>query len=285
VIVVTGATGNVGGELVRALAAQGDVAVRAVARRPDPSTFPPAVEVAAADLTDPASLRPALDGARRLFLLGGFATPELLARAREAGVGHVVLLTSRCVVAGRSDNAITRMWLDAEAVVRSSGLAWTILRPSGFHSNALRWLPQLQAGDVVQAPWPAVAIASIDPADIAAVAAVALTEPGYEGTALPLSGPQAVTPADQVAVLADALGRPLRYEPLADDDARARMAADGTPAPFIDAFFRFFSDGEFDDAPVVDTVRALTGREPRTFAAWASAHVADWSDLGGAGGD
>jgi uncharacterized protein YbjT (DUF2867 family) len=230
--------------------------------------------VAAADLAEPASLVPALDGVRRLFLLGGFATPEVLATVREAGVEHVVLLTSRCVVGGQPDNAITRMWLDAEAAVRSSGLAWTILRPSGFHSNALRWLPQLRAGDVVQAPWPAVAIASIDPADIAAVAAVALTEPGHEGTAPSLSGPQALTPADLVATLADVLGRPLRYEPLTDDDARAGMAAD-TPAPFIDAFFRFFSDGEYDDAPVLDTVRALTGREPRTFAAWARAHAAE----------
>jgi uncharacterized protein YbjT (DUF2867 family) len=274
VIVVTGATGNVGGELVRALAARGDTAVRAVARRADAAAFPPAVEVAAADLADPASLHPALDGARGLFLLGGFATPELLATVREAGVDHVALLTSRCVVGGRPDNAVTGMWLDAEAAVRASGLAWTILRPSGFHSNALRWLPQLQAGDVVRAPWPEVAIASIDPADIAAVAAVALTEPGHEGTTPALSGPQALTPADQVAVLADVLGRPLRYEPLADADARAQMAA-GTPAPFVDALFRFFSDGEFDDAPVVGTVRALTGREPRPFAAWARAHVAD----------
>jgi len=274
-IVVTGATGNVGGELVRALAARGDTAVRAVARRPDPAAFPPGVEVAAADLADPVSLGPALAGARGLFLLGGFAGAELLATARQAGVDHVVLLTSRCVVGGRPDNAITRMWLDAEDAVRSSGLAWTILRPSGFHSNALRWLPQLQAGDVVQAPWPAVAIASIDPADIAAVAAVALTEPGHEGTALPLSGPEALTPADQVAVLTEVLGRPLHYEPLPDDDARARMAADGTPPPFVDAQFRFFSDGEFDDSPVLDTVRAVTGREPRTFAGWARAHAAD----------
>jgi uncharacterized protein YbjT (DUF2867 family) len=275
VIVVTGATGNVGGELVRALAARGDTAVRAVARRPDPSAFPPAVEVAAGELTDPASLGPALDGARGLFLLGGFATQELLAAARQAGVDRVALLTSRCVVGGRPDNAITRMWLDAEDAVRSSGLGWTILRPSGFHSNALRWLPQLRAGDVVQAPWPEVAIASIDPADIAAVAAVALTEPGHEGTAPALSGPQALTPAEQIAVLADVLGRPLQYEPLADEDARAGMAADGTPAPFVDALFRFFSDGEFDDTSVVDSVRAVTGREPGTFAEWARARVAD----------
>jgi uncharacterized protein YbjT (DUF2867 family) len=274
VILVTGATGNVGGELVRALAAMG-APVRALARRADAAPRAP-VEVATADLAAPESLGPALDGVRRVFLLGNFATPDLLTALGDAGVEHVVVLTSRCVVGGKPDNAITRMWLDAEDAVRASGLAWTILRPSGFHSNALRWLSQLAAGDVVRAPWPDVPIASIDPADIAAVAAVALTGAGHEGTAPSLSGPQPLRPGDQVAALAAVLGRPLRYEPLTDEDARAAMAGD-TPAPFVDAFFRFFSDGEYDDAPVVDTVRSITGREPRTFADWAAAHAASFA--------
>ena len=131
-ILVTGSTGNVGGELVRALADRGEP-VRALARRADAAALPASVEVAVADLATPGSLGPALDGVRRVFLLGSFATPELLAAARDAGVEHVVVLTSRCVVGGQPDNAITRMWLDAEDAVRASGLAWTILRPSGFH--------------------------------------------------------------------------------------------------------------------------------------------------------
>src|SRR5205814_977595 len=81
----------------------------------------------------------------------------------------IVLLTSRCVIGGKPDNAVTRMWLDAEAAVRASGLEATILRPSGFQSNALRWRDQLRDGDVIRAPWPDVPIAAIDPADIAAV--------------------------------------------------------------------------------------------------------------------
>jgi uncharacterized protein YbjT (DUF2867 family) len=166
------------------------------------------------------------------------------------------------------------MWLDAEAAVRAGGLAWTLLRPSGYQSNALRWLPQLQQGDVVRAPWPDVAIAAIDPADIAAAAAVALTEPGHAGDAYSLSGPEPLTPADQVATLAGVLERPLRYEPLSDEEARVAMAAD-TPEPYIEAFFRFYSAGEFDDSPVLDTVERITGRRPRTFAKWARAHAAE----------
>ena len=196
----------------------------------------------------------------------------LMRRIARAGVRHVVLLSSRCVVGGKADNPITHMWLDSEAAVRESGVDWTILRPSSFHANALRWLPQLREGDLVHAPWPQVAVASIDPADIAAVAAIALTEPGYEQTELALSGPEPLTPGQQIAILADVLGRPLRYEPLSDEAARARMATD-TPAPFIEAFFRFYTTGEFNDSNVLDTVERITHRTPRTFADWARRHV------------
>jgi uncharacterized protein YbjT (DUF2867 family) len=116
-----------------------------------------------------------------------------------------------------------------------------------------------------------VPIAAIDPADIAAVAAIALTN----GAApeLELSGPEALLPARQVAILGETLGRPLRYEPIADAPARAEMLAAGTPAPIVDALFRFFSDGEYDDSPVVDTVRAVTGRPPSSFVDWARGHA------------
>ncbi len=278
-ILVTGATGNVGSELTRVLAARGK-AVRVLARRPGQAAFPAGVQVAMGDLEDPGSLTPALDGAGQVFLLGGFAAAGVLRRIRTAGAGHVVLLTSRCVIGGNPQNAVTRMWLDAEAAVRDSGVGWTILRPSGFQSNALRWLPQLREGDVVRAPWPAVPIAAIDPADIAAVASVVLTEPGHQGEALTLSGPQPLTPAEQVAALGRALRRPLRYEPLSDNEARASMAADGTPASLIDAFFRFFSAGEFDDSAITTTVHDVTGRAPRTFEHWAHAHTDLFGDAG-----
>jgi uncharacterized protein YbjT (DUF2867 family) len=274
VLLVTGATGNVGREVVAALAARGED-VRAVVRDPARASAPAGVELVQGDLELPESLTPALAGARGVFLLGGWSDmPGLARRIERAGVERVVLLTSRSVVGGRADNPVTRMWLDAEAAVRATGLAWTLLRPSGYQSNALRWLPQLQQGDVVRAPWPDVAIAAIDPADIAAAAAVALTEPGHAGEAYSLSGPEPLTPADQVATLAGVLERPLRYEPLSDEEARVAMAAD-TPEPYIEAFLRFYSAGEFDDSPVLDTVERITSRPPRTFAKWARAHAAE----------
>lgn len=271
-IVVTGATGNVGGELVGALSSRGEH-VRAVVRDPQRASLPAGVEVVHGDLELPESLTSSLAGARAVFLLGGWGDMAgLVGQIGRVGIEHVVLLTSRCVIGGKDDNPITRMWLDSEAAIRASGVEWTILRPSSFHTNALRWLPQLREGDVVQAPWPQVAIASIDPADIAAVAAIALTEPGHRHVAYALSGPEPLTPGHQVATLAEVLQRPLRYEPLSDVTARARMAAD-TPAPFIDAFFRFYSDNEFDDSAVLDTVERITGRPPRTFLNWARTHT------------
>jgi uncharacterized protein YbjT (DUF2867 family) len=271
-ILVTGASGNVGAEVVAALVNRGEP-VRALLRNPAAATLPDAVELVAGDLDHPGTVEPALDGVNGVFLLGGFPTlPDLLARMMRAGVEHVTLLTSRCVVGGKPDNAITRMWLDAEAAVQASGVAWTFLRPSGFHTNALRWLPQLQAGNIVRTPWPDIRIASIDPTDIAAVAATVLVERGHRGEALALSGPEPLTPGDQVATLAQVLDRPLRYEPLSDREARVAMAAD-TPPAVVDALFRFFSDGEYDDSVVVDTVATVTGRPPATFAQWATAHA------------
>lgn len=283
-ILVSGATGNVGSELVCEVAAQG-VPVRALTRRaPEgPGHWPNGVEVAIGNLDDAASLRGALDGVRGLFLLSGYAgTGELLAAGRDAGLERVVMLGSGAVTDADlgadepSTNAVVVYNVEAERAVRASGLAWTILRPGGFHSNALRWLPQLETGDVIHGPWADLPIASIDPADISAVAAIALTTGDFEGRALRLTGPDALRPAERVEILAEVLDCPLRFEPQDDDAARAEMLADGVPPGYVDAFFRFFSNGETDETTVSPTVEEVTGRPPRTFRQWATAHVGDF---------
>jgi uncharacterized protein YbjT (DUF2867 family) len=271
VILVTGATGNVGGQVVQQVAAAGEP-VRALTRRPEGTSFPEPAELVTGDLAEPQTLDAALDGVHALFLLGGFDTMDaVLDRARKAGVGHVVLLTSRCVVGGNPENAITSMWQTSESSLASSGLPGTVLRPSGFQSNVLRWSDQLAAGEVVRAPWPDVPIAAIDPADIAAVATVALIEGRFAGEALELSGPQPLTPGRQVEVVAETLSRPLRYEPMPDDEARAEFRQ-LMPEQFVEANFRFFTDGEYDDSAVVDTVDRVTGRPAGTLAGWVAAH-------------
>ncbi|MGW4827328.1 NAD(P)H-binding protein [Amycolatopsis japonica] len=270
-ILVTGAGGNVGSELTGILA-RGGHPVRALVRTPRP--LPDGVEAVVGDLNEARSLKPALDGVRAVFLLGGYEDmPGALAVMREAGVEQVTLLSSRSVVGGHADNAVAGMHMAAEAAVRASKLPWTFLRPSGFMSNSLQWVTQLRAGDVVREPFANVPVATIDPYDIAAVAAESLTTPGHEGRAYAITGPGSLRPADRLRVLSELLGRELRLDPLSDAEARVTMSAE-MPAKYVDAFFRFFAEGEFDDSEVTGAVQDLTGREPRPFATWARTHLA-----------
>ena len=268
---VTGATGNIGAELVSALTDAG-APVRALTRS-DRASLPPGAEAVSGDLNRPETMEDALHGVHGLFLLPGYQDmPGLLARAAKAGVERVVLLSGSSAD-GDQSNAITRYMSASEAAVYGSGLAWTVLRPSAFMSNALRWLPQLRAGDLVRAPFAGVRAAVVDPLDIAAVAALALRSPGHAGRTYRLTGPEALLPADQVAVLAEVLGRPLRFEGQPDDEAMAEMEA-STPVEYVDAFFSFYVDGTLDESPVLPTVPELTGRPARSFRDWATTHAA-----------
>jgi len=270
-ILVTGATGNVGGELVRALTEAGRP-VRALTRSGG-AGLPPGAEAVAGDLNDPASLRPALDGADEVFLLPGYADmPGLLAEARKAGVSRVVQLSSKSADGGDMTNAVARFMIETEQAVRASGLAWTILRPVMFMSNAFQWLPQLRSGNVIRAPFANTRAAVIDPADIAAVAALALTTSGHDAKAYELTGPRALSPANRAEILGRALGRSLRFEAQPDDEARAEMSRT-MPAQYVDAFFRFYADGTLDESPVSDAVPDITGRPARTFELWTAAHA------------
>ncbi|MFI6742320.1 NAD(P)H-binding protein [Nonomuraea sp. NPDC050451] len=274
-ILVTGATGNVGSEVVRALAAAGEP-VRALVRKPDTVPLPDGVEAVTGDLNRPESMAGALGGARAVFLLPGYEDmPGLVAEARRAGVEQVVLLSGGSAGSGDMTNAVTRFMAASEFAVRESGLPWTFLRPSAFMSNALRWLPQLRSGDRVRVPFPDVRTASVDPYDIGAVAARALLSEEYRGEILRPTGPVAMPPADQVAVLAEVLGRDLEFVGLTNEEARADLLAT-MPVEYVDAFFDFYVNGSLDESIVRPTVREVTGREPRTFAQWAQAHADDF---------
>ena len=191
-ILVTGAAGNVGGELVRALAGAGQP-VRALTRDDAPRAFPPGVSQVTGDLNKPESMRGALAGASAMFLYPGYQDlAGTLAEARQAGVRQVVLLSGSSAASGDMSNAVSRYMLESETAVRASGLAWTMVRSFGFMSNTLQWVPQLQAGDLVRAPFAGVPVAVIDPYDIAAVAAAALTSAGLEGRVYTVSGPEAL---------------------------------------------------------------------------------------------
>jgi len=270
-ILVTGATGNVGGEVVAAALAAG-APVRALVR--DDSSRPPAgAERAVGDLNQPDSLTGALAGADGLFLMSGYRdAPRFLALARQAGVQRVALLSGGAAVAARVDNPISQYMLGTEQAVRESGLAWTILRPYEFMSNALRWTGQLGQGDVVRAPFASIPVAVIDPRDIAAAAVAALLGDGHGGRVYRLSGPDQLLPAQRLEILGTALGRSLRLIPQTDEEARQEMLA-SMPAEYVDAFFQFYPGGTLDEATVLPTVTEVTGRPAGTFKEWVTAHA------------
>jgi uncharacterized protein YbjT (DUF2867 family) len=266
-IVVAGATGNVGREVARQLVEAGEQ-VRALTRDPAKATVPAGATAVAGDLTDPATLGPALTGATALFLLSGYS-PDVFTAARKAGVRRVVLMSGGSAETGDRTNAVAKYMIETEDALRESGLAWTMVRPRMFMTNTFQWLPQIAEG-VVRAPWPDAASAVVDPADIAAVAAVAaraLVSAEHEGREYPVTGPEALRPGERVQLLSQVLDRPLRYEAQPDDEARAEMSTQ-MPVEYVDAFFAFYADGKLDEATVFPTVEEVTDRPATTFAEW-----------------
>ncbi|MGI5379433.1 NAD(P)H-binding protein [Streptomyces sp. CA-251387] len=269
---MTGATGNVGAELVRALAEAGQP-TRAMSRSGRMDGLPPGVTAVAGDLNRPETVRQALGGVRAMFLMPGYGGQrQILADARAAGVERIVLLSGKSAGTGDTGNAVAGYLIDAENAVRESGPAWTFLRPTSFMSNALQLADQIRKGDEVRVPFPDVRTADVDPHDIAQVALRALLSDEYTGRALEVTGPEALLPADRVRVLGEVLGRDLRTVGLAPEEARAELEA-RMPKPYVDAFFSFFVDGTLDESEVLPTVREVTGREPRTFEQWVRAHA------------
>jgi len=268
-----GATGNVGRELVAILAARGH-GVRALAHRAPPAAdLPPGARGFAVDLTDGTSLREAVDGAEGAFMLSGYDDAGTVAALEEARVASVALLSSGAVATASPDNAVAGYHRGSEQALGVSSLAWTFLRPNSFMTNALRWADAIRAGDPVVAPFAEVAIATVDPRDIAAVAAIALVSGGHAGRAHRITGPEALLPAEQVAILGDVLGRDIAFRAQPDEEARAEMEA-AMPRAYVDAFFEFFTAGGVDETTVLSTVGDVTGAPPRSFRDWATANAA-----------
>lgn len=184
----------------------------------------PAVDVVAGEYADRDSLDRALKGVRAAFLVTGSIGERddvrFVEAARAAGVRHLVKLSALAVTDPAADDLITARQRENETAVRESGLAWTLLRPRAFMTNTLSWARSVREDGVVRALYGDAPNATVDPRDIAEVAALALTEPGaHEGRAYALSGPAAVTAAEQTALLGAALGRPLRFEELGPERA------------------------------------------------------------------
>ncbi|MER6345613.1 NmrA family NAD(P)-binding protein [Streptomyces sp. NPDC001595] len=274
-IVVTGATGNVGRALVGRLVAAGRP-VRALTRDPDRAALPAGAEVTRLDLGDPAAL---FTGAAKLFLYvqgAGDRTGAFLAAAREAGVRHVVMLSSGIIREGADEtHPIHAMHARVERQVRDSGLEWTFLRPDAFATNARQWIPQIRAGDTVRGVFADAATAPLHEDDIAAVAERALLDDGHEGAVHRLTGPEAVTHAGQVAVIGRALGRELRFVEVPPHEAGPELFPH-VPPGMLDRLLATFESLVGTEPEITAAVAEITGVPARTFTAWAREHRADF---------
>jgi uncharacterized protein YbjT (DUF2867 family) len=269
-ILISGATGNVGGELLRQLRAEG-TAVRALTRDAAKAALPADVEVVEGDFAAPQSLAKALSGVEAVFLMMSGHEAEVVREAAEAGVRRIVLL-STTAVQSRPDSLIGRVHRQAELAVEGSGLEWTFLRPGQFASNTRAWSSQIAAGDVVRTPFPRVALPAIHPGDIAAVARTALTRDGHAGAAYELTGPEPVTPVEQVAAIGRAIGRELRHEEITAEQAGQQMSA-YMPAEIVDASLEFLGSPTESETRALPTVEQVTGRPARSFEQWARDHA------------
>jgi uncharacterized protein YbjT (DUF2867 family) len=269
-LLITGATGNIGRELV-AILAERNADMRLLVR--DPARIAASTKHVVADLDDPATLPAAFDGVDKLFLLtpgiGLRQTENAVTAARAANVRYVVHLSSSNVL-GDPMPAMGRWHHDREELIRASGIPATILRPGAFMTNALDWLPTIRTGGfIVDSVGPG-RYAPIDPADIAAVAATALTEDGHEGKQYVLTGQQALTVAEQARILATAIGRHIAVRPVATPEEAVRSRfPNGAPPPLAAALIEGFTLMRADTTGFrTDTIHRLLGRPPGTFTEW-----------------
>lgn len=262
-ILITGATGTIGRHLVQQLTDAGHP-VRALTRNPARADLPESVEVVAGDLTDPDTLTGAFQGATAAHLItfGGdngeplTTGPQVVQLATRAGVRRVTVL------GGWEETTV-------EPALRASNLDWTVLSPGEFMSGALEWAASIRDHATVRmlANWPS---APVHDADIAAVAVAALTEDGHVGRTYPITGPQALTPAERTRLIRQAIGRQIAFEELTEDQERDRLRSYGYPDDYVEFGIQLATNPPPQAAVIHPTVEAVTGRPARTFALWAT---------------
>lgn len=275
-ILVTGGTGNLGRHIVERLLFTGRP-VRVLTRDAVVAWPQGGVEMVEGDLEQPSSLAAALDGIDALHLLGTTGADhaplrtggEILTMAAEAGVRRITVLSP-----GDGQGL--------DKAVRDSGLEWTFLWPVDLMANALGWGDAIRAEGRVSEPYGDRRTASVHERDVADVVSIILTDGGHAGRSYVLTGPQALSPADKTAALAVAAGREIHFTHLTDRQARELWRAQGWPEEGIDFMLHMWATVPTTVADVTSSVERVTGRPPRSFAQWATAHASTFRSLGSA---
>ncbi|HEY1623506.1 MAG TPA: NmrA family NAD(P)-binding protein [Streptosporangiaceae bacterium] len=276
-ILVIGATGNVGRHIVSQLADAG-LTVKALTRDPERADLPAGVMKVTGDLADPGSLRAAAQGADAAFLLWPFRTAEgadAAAAALASEVRHIVYLSAISVRDGGTPEE-NGMWGQVEQAIERSGATWTFLRAGGFATNTLGWAGDVATRGVVRWVHGGAARSLIHERDIADVAVRALTGGKHAGARYVLTGPEAVTQADQARIIGEVTGLPVTWEEAPADEVAGQLAAFTGDRAFADHAIAYW--GSLIDQPeqVTGEVEAITGVPARTFREWVEDHAGEF---------
>jgi uncharacterized protein YbjT (DUF2867 family) len=273
---VTGATGNVGREVVSQLLAKGQK-VRVFTRdAAKVAHWGNRVEVATGDFTRSETFAQALSGVDGVFIMNGALDGgvfrQLIAAAKAQGNLRIVFLST--IFAGSPESPIGQLHKDKEDVIRASGLSGKFVRAGSFMTNAYQWISTIKGEGIVYNALGAGKAAPIAPEDIAAVAVHALTDANPSPEVFEVTGSELLSVPEQVAILANALGKPIKSIDVPAESAVQGMLRAGLPAPVATAVAQSFAairDGRM--AIVKDTVKQVTGKQPRTFQSWAQEYA------------
>ena len=283
-VLVTGATGQIGSEVVSQLRSTG-CRIRAMSRHPHSANLPADVEIVRGDLSAVDTLDTCLDGIDSVFLVWmaplAAAAPAIARIAAHAK--RIVLLTSPHRTPHpffQQPNGLRVIHAGVEQLIESSGLRWTFLRPGPFAINCRNWWAlQLRTGDVVRWLYADAATAPVHERDIAAVAVRALCSEEHDGCEHVITGPASLTQREQVQIIGEAIGRPLRFEELSRESAREQMLAMRFPPPAADMLLDAYAAAVGLPALVTSTVLEVTGQPARSFHDWAMDHAGDFARL------
>ncbi len=276
-ILVTGATGKVGSELVKILAAKGEK-VKAGVHHPDRVQGPEweGIEIVPFDFADLSSVEAAFEGVDRLFLLtpgvtGAEQENGLLELAKQAGIRHIAKL-SAAGVEFSDDNPLRQ----AELRIEASGIPYTHVRPTWFDQNFSTVQAQSIRGGVLALPAGDGQVGFIDARDIAAVAAAALTEEGHQNKAYIITGPELLNHAQAADYISKAIGREVKYIPITDEAFRGEVAP-FMPPPMVEMLSGLYKSASAGQAAfTTPTVAEVLGRPPIRFEQFALDHASVW---------
>ncbi len=275
-VLVVGATGRVGRELIPQLLQNG-ARVTAVTRRAGTADLPAGAAVLEADASETVGAFTWPSDVDSLFLTPravGAALENVLRRAREREVTRAVLISSLTVGYGGGEPRFVEQFRRAEDAVKASGIEWTIVRCADFDANARVWIPQVLSSNVVHGAYGEAATASIHERDIAAVAALAFADRRHAHETYTLTGPERLSQREKVRLIGDAIGKELTWDELPPEDVRHAMIAAGVPPEIPARMLGYLASAADKKAPCTRTVRELLGRDALAFSQWARENAA-----------